>query len=340
MSEIHFRLHFDKMAAGGHFGCPKFTLDRISGHFISIPTFLHFEWDDNVNYRTRPIYLNTDVSRDIRCSPDAVPVMLPSHLVVYESPDEVMARWHMECDDSGVSRNAQLRADVGLMMFEDWAFEPMSLPVGTNTKTQVDVRWEPTSVVVPSSDDTGVTQDAQLRTDVCLMMSEDLAMEPMSLPVVANMETQVDVGWESTLVVVPSRGRLVGWLDTISDCCVVDENMLDTEMSPIVSVWNAAEPAFLPTKSQVFSLAGRGRDSHSTSVCPTGCWDSDAAVVGTGRVDDVMGDTLDVVGESVGRSCARMDSGEAWPVLQDEHTVQITFIFIYFFLRLRFCVCV
>ena len=52
MSEIHFRWHFwafqihtdlnyfylffDKMAAGGHFGCPKITFDRISGHFRSI----------------------------------------------------------------------------------------------------------------------------------------------------------------------------------------------------------------------------------------------------------------------------------------------------------------
>ena len=35
----------------------------------------------------------TDVSRDIRCSPDAVPVMLTSHLVVDESPDEEMAGW-------------------------------------------------------------------------------------------------------------------------------------------------------------------------------------------------------------------------------------------------------
>ena len=30
---------FYKMAAGGHFGCPKFTLDHISGHFISIQIF-------------------------------------------------------------------------------------------------------------------------------------------------------------------------------------------------------------------------------------------------------------------------------------------------------------
>ena len=51
MSEIHFQSHFwplqidmqlaifDKMAAVGHFGCPKFTFDRISGHFRSIGHF-------------------------------------------------------------------------------------------------------------------------------------------------------------------------------------------------------------------------------------------------------------------------------------------------------------
>ena len=46
MSEIHFRWHFwpfqihtelylifDKMVAGGHFGCPQITFDRISGHW-------------------------------------------------------------------------------------------------------------------------------------------------------------------------------------------------------------------------------------------------------------------------------------------------------------------
>ena len=61
---------FDKMAAGGHFGCPKVTFDRISGHFIDTQHFYflkfvdkmatggHFGWDDNVNYRTRPRYLD------------------------------------------------------------------------------------------------------------------------------------------------------------------------------------------------------------------------------------------------------------------------------------------
>ena len=53
MSEMHFRWHFwlfqihaelfflifDKMAAGGHFGCPQITFDSISGHFRSIRNF-------------------------------------------------------------------------------------------------------------------------------------------------------------------------------------------------------------------------------------------------------------------------------------------------------------
>ena len=33
---------FDKMADVGHFGCPKFTFDRISGHFRSICNFNFF----------------------------------------------------------------------------------------------------------------------------------------------------------------------------------------------------------------------------------------------------------------------------------------------------------
>ena len=54
------------MAAGGHFGCPKITFDHISCHLRSIRNFFfdkmaaggHFGWDDNVNYRTRPRYLD------------------------------------------------------------------------------------------------------------------------------------------------------------------------------------------------------------------------------------------------------------------------------------------
>ena len=36
----YFCLIFDKMATGGHFGCPQITFDRFSGHFRSIRNFL------------------------------------------------------------------------------------------------------------------------------------------------------------------------------------------------------------------------------------------------------------------------------------------------------------
>ena len=110
----------------------------------------------------------------------------------------------------------------------------------------------------------------------------------MPLPVGTITELRVDDGWESTLVVVPSSGgsgRPVGWLNTKSDGCVVDANMLDTERSPIVFVRNAAEPAFLLTKSEVFSLAVLAGGvvavaaplavvgTVTARVCPTGCWE-------------------------------------------------------------------
>ena len=37
--QIFYFFYFYKMASGAHFGCPKFTFDRISGHFRSICNF-------------------------------------------------------------------------------------------------------------------------------------------------------------------------------------------------------------------------------------------------------------------------------------------------------------
>ena len=87
---------------------------------------------------------------------------------------------------------------------------------------------------------------------------------------------------------VDGCGRPAGWIDSESDCCMMDEIGLVPEMSPIVSMKSAAVPTFLPALSEVFSLSvlagggggrccgsppGRGRDSHNASVCPAGCWE-------------------------------------------------------------------
>ena len=45
------------MAAVGHFGCPKFTFDRISGHFRSIWTFIFF-WNFLQNGHRRPFWMS------------------------------------------------------------------------------------------------------------------------------------------------------------------------------------------------------------------------------------------------------------------------------------------
>ena len=71
MSEIHFRSHFlaisdrcatlicleifDKMAAGGHFGCPKITFDHISDHFRSMRNFFLNVFQ---NGRRRPFWMS------------------------------------------------------------------------------------------------------------------------------------------------------------------------------------------------------------------------------------------------------------------------------------------
>ena len=51
--------------------------------------------------------------------------------------------------------------------------------------------------------DPDVSRDIQVLTDMCPMMIDESATEPLSLPVVVNTETQVDVRWEATLAVVP-----------------------------------------------------------------------------------------------------------------------------------------
>ena len=100
--------------------------------------------------------------------------------------------------------------------------------------------------------------DIQVLTDVGPMMIDGSDTVPLSIPVVANTETQVDVRWGATLEVVPfvvGDGCPMGWLETESDGCVMEEVVLVPEMSPIVSMKRAVVPTFLPALSEVCSLA-------------------------------------------------------------------------------------
>ena len=106
--------------------------------------------------------------------------------------------------------------------------------------------------------DPDVGRDIQMMTEVGPMMIDGSDTGVLSLPVVANTETQVDVRWEAILEVVPfvvRGGCPTGWLDSESDCCVMDVIVLAPEMSPIVFMKSAVVPTFLPTLSEVCSIA-------------------------------------------------------------------------------------
>ena len=246
-----------------------------------------------------------DVGRDFRVLPDVLPVVVdetavePLSLpVVLETgpqvgcePDLSLSVLNVEVDIADIGRDIRNLPDVFPVMFDKTAAVPTTVPVGMEMGPPVD---EGPDVVLTRRDmevgDIDVDRDIRVLTDVCPMMFDESTTVSLSLPVVVNAETQVDVRWETTSAVVPfvdGCGRPAGWLDSESDCYVMDEIVLDPEMSPIVSVRSAAVPTFLPTMFEVFSLAvlaggggrccdsppGRGRDSHSASVCPAGCWE-------------------------------------------------------------------
>ena len=146
---------------------------------------------------------------------------------------DVCRDFSCKSDDTGVAQNTHLQTESCPSSVEDLASVPMSLPVESNTEAQVDVRWEPVSAVVPSGEIPGADGEARLWTDVCPMLLRDSAMEAMSFPVVTDVDTQVEVGWEPTSVVHPSScesGHPVGLLDTEADSWMVDEMMLDPEI--------------------------------------------------------------------------------------------------------------
>ena len=155
------------------------------------------------------------------------------------------------------------------------AVEPLFLPVVIKTRPQVDcdpdltlsVDEEKDSQVEDGPDvlsgrvmdmgDPDVGRNIQVLMDVGPMMIDGSDTDPLSLPVVANTEKQVDVRWEATLEVVPFVVGDVcpmGWLETEYDGCVMEEVVLVPEMSPIISMKSVVVPTFLPALSEVCSL--------------------------------------------------------------------------------------
>ena len=139
--------------------------------------------------------------------PMSLPVVVETGPQVGHDPDLYLSKRNMEVDI------VDTRRDIRNL--------PVTLPVGVEMGPQVE---EDPDVVLTGRDvemgDPDVGRDIRVLTDVCPVMIDELVTGPLSLPVVVNTETQVDVRWEATLAVVPfvvGCGRPAGWLDSESD---------------------------------------------------------------------------------------------------------------------------
>ena len=115
-----------------------------------------------------------DMGQKVFEAPVALPVLADvtvRSLVLW--PVVTKTESHIDCVSVGLlpDRGSEMITDV----CRDFSYSP---DVGLS-------HWE--------TEDTGVTQNAQLRTESCPIPLEKLARVPMSLPVENNMETQVDV---------------------------------------------------------------------------------------------------------------------------------------------------
>ena len=171
-----------------------------------------------VDVETRPHVDNdpndpdqVDIGCDVRSLPDAVPavfdmaaaVPLALPVIVETGPqvgcysDLVLSGGDMEMDDTDVNR--------------DSATVPLSWPVVVDTETQVDVRWETTSAVVPFGDGCGRPAGWLDSEDVCDVPDEFpvgievAAVEPLCFHVV--VQTRPQVGCDPALPVYNIRGR-------------------------------------------------------------------------------------------------------------------------------------
>ena len=115
-------------------------------------------------------------------------------------------------------------------------------------------------------------------------------IEPVSWTTEEDLGQLVEVHCEGAARVPTDKfeaGQLMQWPDIKSDGVMIDGIMLESEMSPVGSVRNVAEPVSVAAKSEVFtpvvfagggggrccgSPPGRCRGSHSVSFCPTGGW--------------------------------------------------------------------
>ena len=112
----------------------------------------------------------------------------------------------VEVDDTDVKRDIRVLTDVGLMKFEESA----TWPVVVDTETQVDVRWEATSAVVPFGDGCGRPAGwLNAKSDCC-----EMVLDPEMSPIVSGRSAAVPAFLPTKSEEVCSLGVLAG-----DPCC-------------------------------------------------------------------------------------------------------------------------
>ena len=158
----------------------------------------------------------------------AVPLALP---VVVETGPQVgcysdLLLYGRDMDDTDVNR--------------DLATMPLSWHVVVDTETQVDVRWETTSAVVPFGDGCGHPAGWLDSEDVCDVPNEFpvgievAAVEPSCFPVV--VQTRPQVGCDPALPLPVYKGQ-ESLMEDGPDDIVSGSPSLNTQMSVGRSVW-------------------------------------------------------------------------------------------------------
>ena len=197
-------------------------------------------------------------------------------------PEMILPGQEMDMEIPDVNQDICVLPDEFPVVVDRTAVEPLFLPVVVETRPQVgcdpdlNLSERYVEVDIYCGYQMGYPKFARRGSgNGC-----EMAAVPMTLPVDEEPDSQVeegpDVVWTgrdmdmgdpdvdrnihvlTDVEVVPfviGGSCPMGWLDSESDDCEMDEIVLVPEISPIVSMKNAVVPTFLPALSEVCSLA-------------------------------------------------------------------------------------
>ena len=199
-------------------------------------------------------------------------------------------------------------------------------------------------------------RNVYIENEQCFLVDEVLpqvtgmtrpVIEPVSWTLEEKPGQLVKVTREGALRVPPEKfeaGQMMQWPDIKSDGVMIDGIKLESEMSPVGSVRDAAEPVLLAAKSEVFTpvifaagfvaaaapLAVAEAVTVRVSVLPVVGSDLptglSAAVGVTEQLVVDLGNTLDKVGHGAGQSCVRMVPAERLPDLREVCDIMFSWI--------------